>query len=137
MRNGLLILTAAVALALAAPVSASDRGHGGGGVVVRGEFIGGWYSPFWGPWWGPYWGVGWGPGYYPYSNTGEIKLDTKMNDAQVFINGAYLGTTRHNKTIHLRPGAYKIEIREPGREPYSANVYVTIDKTLHLHPDQR
>ena len=55
----------------------------------------------------------------------------------MFINGAYLGTTHDNKTIHLKPGAYKFEIREPGREPYTASVYVTVGKTLHLNPEMR
>jgi hypothetical protein len=130
------LLVLAAALIVLAPVGAfaADH-HGGGGIVVHGGFIGGWYSPFWGPYWGPYWGPGWGPGYYPYPNTGEIKIDTKVRDAQVFINDAYLGTAHDNKTIHLKPGAYKIEIREPGREPYIRNVYVTVDKTLHLRPE--
>ncbi len=133
MRKALLILT--VALALAAPVGASAEQHRGGGFVVHGEFIGGWYSPFWGPWGGPYWGPGWGPGYDRYPNTGNVKIDTKVKDAQVFINGAYLGTAHDNKTIHLKPGAYKIEIRERGREPYTTSVYVTVGKTLRLHPE--
>jgi hypothetical protein len=97
MKKRLLILTAAVVLALAAPVGASARGHGGnggGGIVVHGEFIGGWYSPFWGPYWGPYWGAGWGPGYDRYPNTGEVKIDTKVKDAQVFVNGGYLGLSQ-------------------------------------------
>ena len=126
-----------IALLALAPVSAAADAHRGGrGLVVHGEFIGGWYSPFWGPYWGPYWGPGWGPGYARYANTGEVKLDTKLKDAQVFINDAYLGTVHDNKTIHLRPGTYTIEIREPGRAPYVRSIYVTMDKTLHLHPDR-
>lgn len=127
------LLILAAALLMLAPVSASAQHR----VVVVGPVIGGWYSPFWGPYWGPYWGLGWGPGYDRYPNTGEVKLDTKVNDAQVFVNGAYLGTAHDNKTIHLRPGAYKFEIREPGREPYTASVYVTVGKTLHLNPEMR
>ena len=137
MTKRLLILAAALILLAPAGASAEQRGHGHGHVVVVGSFIGGWYSPFWGPWGGPYVGGYWGPGYYdPYPNTGEVKFDTKVKEAQVFINDAYLGTVRDNKTIHLKPGAYKIEIREPGREPYTANVYVTLGKTLKLHPDR-
>ncbi len=130
-----LLILAAV-LVMLAPVSASAQHHHGGGGVVVGSFIGGWYSPFWGPYWGPYVGGYWGPGYYdPYPNTGAVKLDTKVKDAQVFINGAYLGTVHDNKTIHLRPGTYTIEIREPGREPYTQSIYVAVGKTLHLHPE--
>ncbi len=133
------LLILAAALVLLAPAGASAEQHGHGRIFIGGGF--GWYGPgwgsYWGPGWGPYWGAGWwGPGYYdPYPNTGEVKIDSKVNDAQVFINGAYLGTVHDNKTIHLRPGGYKIEIREPGREPYASSVYVTLGKTLHLHPD--
>ena len=126
MRKGLLILGAA--LMTLAPMSASAAVRG---FVVAGRpYYGGWYSPFWGPYWGPAYG-----GYYAYPNSGEVKLDTKVKDAQVFIDGAYAGTTQQNKSMHLRPGSYNIEIREAGRTPYSERVYIVVGKTLHLHPE--
>jgi len=126
MRKGLLILGAA--LMTLAPMSASAAVRGF--VVVGRPYYGGWYSPFWGPYWGPAYG-----GYYAYPNSGEVKLDTKVKDAQVFIDGAYAGTTQQNKSMHLRPGSYNIEIREAGRTPYSERVYIVVGKTLHLHPE--
>jgi hypothetical protein len=125
MKKGLLTL--AVALMTLAPMGASAAIRGA--VVVGGPFYGGFYRPFWGPYWGPYWGYG----YYP--NSGEVKLDTKVKDAQVFINGAFAGTTHDNKTMHLRPGTYSIEIRQNGQVPFSQKVYVAAGKTLHLHPE--
>ncbi len=126
MKKGLLTLAAA--LMTLAPMSASAAIRGV--VVVGRPYFGyGWYAPYWGPYWGPYGGYG----YYP--NSGEVKLDTKVKDAQVFINGAYAGTTHDNKTMHLRPGNYNIEIREGGRTPFAEKVYVTAGKTLHLHPE--
>src|SRR5689334_13616057 len=107
MRKGLLVL--ATALMTMAPISATAAVRGF--VVVGRPYYGGWYRPFWGPYWGPYWGV-YGPAYGYIPNSGEVKLDTKVKDAQVFINGAYAGTTKENKTMHLRPGNYNIEIRE-------------------------
>jgi len=126
MKKGMLIL--AVALMTLAPVSApaAVRVFVGGPVVY-----GGGYAPFWGPYWGPY-------GYYgyrAYPNSGEVKLDTKVKDAQVFINGAYAGTTHENRTMHLRPGNYNIEIRENGQTPFAQKVYVAAGQTLHLHPE--
>jgi PEGA domain len=125
MKKGLMTL--AVALMTLAPVGASAavRVWVGGPVVY-----GGWYAPYWGPYWGPY---AYGYGYYP--NSGEVKLDTKVKDAQVFINGAYAGTTHENKTMHLRPGSYNIEIREGNTTPFSQKVYVAVGKTVHLHPE--
>lgn len=129
------LLGIAAALMMLIPVSASARGFGGR-VVVGGPFVGGyWGGPYWGGYWGPYgYGPYWG-GYYAFPNSGEIKLDTKVKDAQVFINGAYAGTTQEDKKMHLRPGNYNIEIREGGRTQFSEKVYVAAGKTLHLHPE--
>jgi len=125
MKKGLLILVGAVMMSMA-PTSASAavRVWVGGPVVY-----GGWYAPYWGPYWGPYYRYG----YYP--NSGEVKLDTKVKDAQVFINGDYAGTTHENKTMHLRPGSYNIEIKENGQTPFAQKVYVAAGQTLHLHPE--
>jgi len=125
MKKGLLIL--AVVLVALAPMSASAAIRRV--VVVGGPVYGGWYAPFWGPYWGPAYSYG----YYP--NSGEVKLDTKVKDAQVFINGAYAGTTHENRTMRLRPGSYDIEIRENGKVPFAQKVYVAAGKTLHLHPE--
>ena len=125
MKKGLLILT--VALMTLAPMSASAAVRGF--VMVGRPYYGGYYSPFWGPYWGP----AYYSGYYP--NAGEVKLDTKVKDAQVFINGAYAGTTHDNKTMHLRAGTYNIEIKEAGSTHFAERVYVVANKTLHLHPE--
>ena len=63
-----------------------------------------------------------------------MKLDTKVKDAGVFINGAYAGTTHDNRTMHLRPGNYKIEIKQAGATQYSENILVTAGKTIHINP---
>jgi hypothetical protein len=123
MKKGLLTL--ALALMTLAPMSASAAVRV---FVGRPAVYGGWYSPYWGPYWG-----GYRYGYFP--NSGEVKLDTKVKDAQVFINGAYAGTTHDNKSMHLRPGSYNIEIRENGQTPFAQKVYVAAGKTLHLHPE--
>jgi hypothetical protein len=126
MRKRLLTILTGAVLALA-PMSASAAVRGFVG-VGRPHIYGGWYSPYWGPYWGPAYG-----GYY--RDAGEVKLDTKVKDAQVFINGAYAGTTHQNKTMNLRPGNYNIEIREGGRTQFAERVYVVAGKTLHLHPE--
>ncbi|MGC9946273.1 MAG: hypothetical protein ABSF64_07870 [Bryobacteraceae bacterium] len=107
MRKGLLILS--VALMTLAPISAS--------AAI-------WYRPYWGP---AYYG-----GYYPYA--GQVKLDTKVKTAEVFIDGAFAGTTHDARTMHLRPGSYNIEIRELGVTKFNERVFVAPGKTLHLRP---
>jgi hypothetical protein len=118
MKKGLLIL--AVSLMALAPVSAP--------AAVRGYMMVG--RPYWGPMYSSYY-----PGYYSANPTaGEIKLDTKVKDAGVFINGAYAGTTHQNKSMYLRPGSYNLEIREAGSTRYAEKVFVVAGKTLHLRP---
>jgi len=133
MKKGLLILAAS--LLMLAPVSApaAVRGFVGGRVFIGG----GWYGPYWGPYWGYAWGPYgyWGPAYYAYPNAGHVKLDTKVKDAQVYLNGAYAGTTKEDKNIYLHPGTYNLEIREEGRRMYSEKIYVMPGKTLHIHPE--
>ena len=129
MRKGLLILAAS--LMTLAPVSASAAVRGFV-VVGRPYYGGGFYAPYWGSYWGPYWGSF---GYYSHPNAGEVKLDTKVKDAEVFINGSYAGTTHQNKSMYLRPGSYNIEVRAGGRTAFAQKVYVTAGKTLHLHPE--
>src|SRR6266849_7673946 len=125
MRKGLLILLGAIMTLAPMSASAAVRGY----VVVGRPYYPGWYAPYWGPYWGPAYG-----GYYAYPNSGEVKLDTKVKDASVFINGAYAGTTHQNKSMHLRPGSYNIEIREGGETTFAEQIYVVAGKTLHLHP---
>jgi len=121
----MLILAAALMTLGPMTSSAAIRGF----VVVGGPYYGGFYSPFWGPYWGPY------GGFYAHPNAGEVKLDTKVKDAQVFINGAYAGTTHENKSMYLRPGSYNIEIRQAGQAQFAQKVYIEAGKTLHLHPE--
>jgi hypothetical protein len=127
MKKGLLVLAAAVMFLTPVGASAAFRG----GVWFGGPYAYGWYGP--GPYWGPYWGGYYGYGYY--NNMGAIKVDTKAKNAEIFINGAFASNTHDNKTLHLRPGTYNVEIREGGQMRLSQRVYVTAGKTLHLHPE--
>jgi hypothetical protein len=68
-------------------------------------------------------------------NAGEVKLDTKIKDADVFIDGSLAGATGHLKTMQLRAGSYDLQIRAPGRVPFEQKIYVVAGKVLTLHPD--
>jgi hypothetical protein len=128
MRKGLLVFAAALVTLAPMTASAAVRRV----VVVGRPFF---HDPFWGPYWGGYWGGPYYSGFYGYPNAGEVKLETKVKDAQVFINGSFAGDTHHNKTMYLRPGSYNIEIKEAGRTQFAERVYVTAGKTLKLYPE--
>src|SRR5690349_12789046 len=126
MKKALLaIVVGAMMMPLAA--SAAVRGF----VAVRPI-----YRPYWGPAWGWGWGPYWGAPYVTaYPVTGAVKVETKMKDAQVFVNGAYAGTVGEVKTMHLRPGTYNIAVKAVNRPDFAQKVYVAADKTVHLHPE--
>ena len=126
MKNTWMVLAAA--LMTLAPVSApaAVRGFVAVGRPYYGAAV---YRPYWGSYWGPAYGY-----YWTNPNAGQVKLDTKVNDAGVFINGSYAGTTHQNKSMYLRPGSYTIEIREAGQTRYAEKIYVIAGKTLHLQP---
>lgn len=129
MKKAILILAGALMTLLPAAAPAAVRR---GVIVVRPYYGGGFYGYGYDPYWGSYWGPG--PA-FAYSNDGEVKIDTKVKDAEVFINGAFAGSTHDNKTMHLRPGDYNISIREAGRTVLDERVYVVRGKTVHLHPN--
>jgi hypothetical protein len=121
----LMILVAAAVMTLA-PASASAAR-----IFVGGGFG---FGPYWGPYWGPAY---WGPAYpvYGYPATGEVRIDTKVKDAEVWVDGAFAGTVKDAHSLHLRPGSYTIEVRHDGQEALSQQVFVAAGKTVHLKPE--
>ena len=109
------------------------RGGFGGGVVVRPFGFHGYYDPwFLGPYWydGPYWGYG----YSMPAGMGNVKIQTQIKDGEVFVDGAYAGTTGKTKDMQLKSGAHDIEIRAAGHPTYAVRVYVLSGKTLKISP---
>jgi hypothetical protein len=119
----MICITTAV---MAAPLAAYARP---GRLFVAPALGGEWYSPYWEPY--PY-------GYYDYAPTnGAVKFDTRVQDAEVYIDGAYAGPIGKLKTIQLRPGSYDIGVHAPGRTQFDKKAYIAAGKTLHLNPDLR
>ena len=130
--------TLACLLMLAAGASAAPGFHAariyvGGGYGYFGPSV---YGPGWGPGWYPAYGYGYYPGWpgrLAYrSDLGEVKLSTDSRDAEVFVDGSYAGVAKDLKTMHLRPGSYDIEVREPGKTSYYRRVYVLSGKTVKI-----
>jgi hypothetical protein len=126
MKKMLLIASAALMLL---PLTVAARGR----VSV---FVGSGFAPM------GWYGYGYGPFYRPYAygayygvpNAGQVKLDTHVKDAQVFVDGAYAGTSGKLKTMWMRPGTYTIEMRAPGQPQFAEKIYVVAGKTVHVEP---
>jgi hypothetical protein len=96
---------------------------------------------FYRPYYYPYFGFGYGWGYpyygygvaYPYYSGyyygyGEVKLEVKPKDAQVFLDGDYVGTVDEFNSwyqkMNVEPGKHRIVIREQGYQPYTMDLRV-------------
>jgi hypothetical protein len=106
-------------------------------VVVYRPYVG--FRPYvaygfgWGPaWYSPYY-------YYPggvYAVTprgGDVKIETHMKDASVYVDGGFAGTTGKLKNFALQPGNHDIEIRNTaGQTLFHDRVHVLAGKTTEI-----
>jgi hypothetical protein len=107
---------------------------------ARPVFVGGYFGPGWygyGPayygWYGPAYYGPYAYAAYPSANVGKVKFDTKMKDAQVYVDGGFAGTVHQLGTFPLRPGTHNIELRNPaGQILFQQKVDVLAGKTIKL-----
>jgi hypothetical protein len=154
----ILLFTFALALLVPAlPASAAPgrgghggggggRGHGGGGWGGRTRvFIGvgggwgwgywGWpgYYGYYGPGYGYYGGYGRPYAYGPASNWAVIDTDIAPEEAQVYLDGRYIGTADdfdgNPDYLYLKPGRYRIEFRLEG--------FATLTRQIEARPGMK
>ena len=115
-----------LALAIFVPV-ASARPR----IFIGGYFGPGFYGPAYYSWYGPAYFGAYGEVPGPYA--GNVKIDTKMKDAGVYVDGGYAGTVGQLKTFPLRPGTHNIELRDPsGQMIFQEKIDVLAGKTTKL-----
>ena len=134
---------------------ARPRARGGWTIVVRG---GRYYSPFYyglgrpygygyphydGYGYGyPYFGGRYG-GYYggSYSYTGSVRLKVKPRDAEVLVDGYFVGTVDDFdgtfQSLKLEPVPASIEVRAPGFEALRLDVRVLADHKITYEENMR
>lgn len=94
-----------------------------------------WGDPGWG--WGPYGNAVYVTGYgYPGVYAGAVRLKVKPRDAQVFVDGYYVGIVDEFdgtfQEVRLEEGPHLIEVKKEGFEPLKFQVRVTFDHTMTL-----
>lgn len=92
------------------------------------------YGPVYGPaWYYPWPRAYWGPSYVFVPQTGEVKIDTHLKDAAIYVDGGYAGVTRKLKEFALRPGNHELEVRSSAGEMlYHNRVQVLLGKTTEV-----
>ena len=126
----------------------SPWGFGG---VGFGSYYGSFYDPYvfydpFSPWYGGYGSYGLYAAYgypsyggygYPSSYStfadGALRLKIKPRDAQVFVDGYYVGVVDDFdgvfQKVHLPSGPHRIEVRAPGSETLTFEVQIRFDET--------
>ena len=112
----------------------------------------GWYDPYYygGYYPGAYGGGGYGGGYpgggyqaggygtgtssYGRGPTGSLRLKIKPREAQVYVDGYFVGVIDEFdgafQKLGIDAGSHRVEIKAPGHEPVSVEVLITPGETV-------
>jgi hypothetical protein len=125
---GILLLTAVPSIA-APRLVARPYAMGPRFIVRPYNYYGpAWYGGYWGPQYYP-WGYAVGPA------VGQIKIDTRLKDAAVYVDGGYVGPVDKFKKFGLKPGNHDIELRDASDHTiFKKRVQVVVDKTIQIKP---
>jgi hypothetical protein len=106
--------------------------YGAYGAGLYGGYYGGYYG-YYDPWFGGYPSYGPDPGYGLYKDEGALRLKIKPKEAEVFVDGYYVGIVDDFdgifQRLHIETGSHHIEVRAEGFEPLSFDVRITPDHT--------
>jgi hypothetical protein len=70
---------------------------------------------------------------YMNSNFGYVKIDSKLKDAAVYVDGGFADKLEKAKKFALRPGNHQIEVRDSDNRPiFHEKIAVLVGKTTHL-----
>ena len=111
-------------------------------VRLGGISVGAGYAYGFGPYWAGYPLGFYGPWFLDpfYSpvilvaqpDKGQVSLQTRYKDADVYLDDGYAGTTSTLKKFWLAPGVYQLEVRPKGQAPQKKRIYVLTGKTLKV-----
>ena len=69
--------------------------------------------------------------FIPREETGRLRLDIKPVDAQLFVDGEFVGTwTDVDGELELRPGTHRIELRAPNFEAQTFDVRIVAGRMI-------
>jgi hypothetical protein len=106
------------------------------------------YDPFYDPFWSSGYGYGGGySGYYgpsysrAFRDAGALRLKVKPRDAQVLVDGYFVGTVDDFdgvfQKLSVDAGSHRIELRAPGFAPVQFEVMVVPGETITYKGDMR
>lgn len=130
----------------AVPRGTTPPPAGGGVGIIPGGYYGGYYDPWWlGPAYGGYLGYGgyyggyYDPWYggdptyqqpsYGYGDEGSLRLKIKPREAEVYVDGYFVGVVDAFdgvfQRLHIESGPHRIEVRAQGYDSLTFDVRIT------------
>jgi len=134
LRRVVIVLALLLAAGSLFPASAEVR--------LGGVSVGAGYAYGFGPYWAGYpigfYGPWFDPWYAPVvlvaaPDKGQVNLQSRHKDAEVYLDDAYAGTTSTLKKFWLAPGVYELEVRPQGQAPQKKRIYVLTGRTLKVN----
>jgi hypothetical protein len=120
---------AALVTLMAAPSMAAYHLVGPRFVVGPRVFVGPGYGYFGPSWRYPYYR----PAYALGPATGQVKIDTHLKDASVYVDGGFVGPVNKFSKFGLLPGNHNIELRDAsGQTIFHQKVQVLVDRTTEI-----
>jgi len=90
--------------------------------------------------WGGYYGGGYATS-GQYTDTGKLRLKVKPRDAQVFVDGYYMGVVDEFdgtfQRLRLETGGHRVEIRLDGYQPLTFDVLIPLGETITYRGELR
>jgi hypothetical protein len=92
------------------------------------------YYGFWPSYWfyPPFYPPVYFPGYSAPGQEGEVRLETNVKSAEVYLNSAFAGMAGHLKSFWIAPGVYELEIRTENQVIFQRRIYVLTGKTIRV-----
>src|SRR5262245_13787170 len=108
-----------------------------GGYYYGGYGLGSaYYDPFYDPWYGGYYSsysYSQGSGYSSSSDEGALRLKIKPRDAEVYVDGYFVGKVDDFdgmfQRLHIEPGPHRIEVRAAGYQTLEFEVKISPEHT--------
>ena len=116
-------------------------------------FVGGYYYPtfyraslWYSPWYSGYYGYGsyypayyqypiYGPGRY-YDQSGSVRLQVSPREAEVFVDGYFVGTVDDFdgvfQRLNIAPGEHEVQVYLDGHRPFSQRFYLQPGKSFTI-----
>jgi hypothetical protein len=102
-------------------------------VVARPAFVRPYYYGYYGPVYG--YGYPYYAGYPAGPAAGEVKIDTHLKDASVYVDGGYVGPVHKFKKFWLTSGLHNVELRDTsGKSVFQERVQVLVNRTVEIRP---